>query len=272
MNWFDKFIYTLQFEIEKPKLFGWYHFTSIAIIAVCVALIIVFRNKITQKTINNTLLISGIFLVISEIFKQCLHSMDVVDGQAEWNYAWRTFPFQFCSVPMYLYLLAGILRKGKVYNTILCFLATFSLFGGVVVVIYPSTVLSSVLYYSLHTMVWHGLLLIIGVMLLVTKTVELKFKSVWKACIIFVVVLALAQAMNYTWHFCGNPDKTFSMLYISPYYKCDIPVLHDIKEKAPYIVFLLCYIVGFTLAACVVMGSAMGINKLHQLIVNKKRS
>lgn len=270
MNWFEKFIYALQFKVEEPPLFGWFHLTAVAIIAVIVAIVIIFRKKISHKAVNNTILTVGIFLLISEIFKQCIHAMDVVDGVAEWNYSWRVFPFQFCSVPMYLYIIAGIIRKGKVYNTILCFLATFALFGGLAVSIYPSTVLSATLYNSIHTMVWHGSLLIIAVMLLVTGAVALSFKSVFKAGIVFVIILVIAQAMNFTWHFLGDPDRTFSMLYISPYYQCDIPVLHDIKEKAPYIVFIISYIAGFIAAACIVMGTAIGINKLHHLVLNKK--
>lgn len=270
MNWFERFIYALQFQIEEPPVFGWFHITAVAVIVGFLALIVIFRRKISRKFINVTMLTVGIVLVISEVLKQCLHSMDVVDGLAEWEYSWRTFPFQFCSVPMYLYIIAGILRKGKVYDTILCFLTTFALFGGICVLVYPSTVLSATLYYSIHTMVWHGSMLLIAVMLLVTKTVEIKFKTVWKACIIFGIVLVMAEAMNFIWHFCSKRDKTFSMFYISPYYKCDIPVLHDIKEKAPYVVFILCYIVGFVLAACVVMGATIGINKLHQLITTKK--
>lgn len=270
MNWFEKFIYTLQYEVEEPQVFGKFHITCVAIVAVLVAVVVMARKKISKNAINATMLTMGIVLLLSEILKQCIHSMDVVDGVAEWEYAWRTFPFQFCSVPMYLYIIAGILKKGRVYNTILCFLATYALFGGGVVMVYPSTVLSSTLFLSIHTMIWHGAILIIGAMLLATKAVELKFKTVLKACLIFVAVIIVAEAMNFTWHFFGDPDKTFSMLYISPYYKCDIPVLHDIKESAPYAVFLISYLVGFTLAACAVMGIAIGMNKLQQLTEDKK--
>lgn len=270
MNWFERFINALKFEIEEPPLFGWYHLLSFAVVIALSALVIVFRKKITRRFINVSMLAVGIVLIISEIFKQTLHSFDVENGLAVWEFSWRTFPFQFCSVPMYLFTLAGILKKGKAYDAITCFLATFSLFGGIAVMSYPSTVLSSVLFYSVHTMVWHGSMVIIAVMLLSTKTVELSFKSVWKACIIFAIALAIAEAMNFAWRIFGNPDKTFSMFYISPYYKCDIPVLNVIKDKTPYIVFILGYIVGFTSIACLVMGVAIGIDKLYQTKSNKK--
>ena len=275
MNGFDKFIHAFQYEVKKPPLFGWYHLVALAIILALAAVVIVFRKKISHKTINITLLAVAIILLVLEAVKQCVMSMDVVDGVAQWEYAWKQFPFQFCSAPMYLYLLAGILRKGKVYDTLLCFLATFGLFGGLVVCIYPSTVLSSTLFLSIHTMIWHGAMLVVGVMLLATKTVALHFKSMLKAGIVFSIILVLAELMNIIWHFTlGNPDTPdkFNMFYISPYGDCDIPVLHDIKNKAPYVVFLISYVVGFSAAACIVMGSAIGIDKLYQLIVRKKRA
>ena len=269
MNGFEKFIYALQFEITKPQLFGWYHLMCIAIVAAIVTLVFIFKKKISKRFINIALLTMGCVLIVSEIFKQLIHSMDVVNGIATWEYSWRNFPFQFCSVPMYLMVLAGILRKGKVYDTILCFLATFGLFGGFVVVLYPSTVLSSHLFLSIHTMLWHGSMTVFGFMILATKSIKLSFKSVLKACIIFAICVVLAEIMNIIWHFAGT-DKTFNMFYISPYYDCDMPILNVIKDKAPYPVFLLSYIIGFTIIACIIMGIAIGVDKLHTIIQNKK--
>jgi hypothetical protein len=251
----------LQYEIEEPKVFGWFHLTAVAIIVALCALVVIFRKKISKKFINITLLVVGIILIISEVFKQLIYSMDIVDGAAVWDYSWRTFPFQFCSVPIYVMLIAGILRKGKVYDTLACFLATYSLFGGLSVILYPSTVLSTFLYSSIHTFVWHGAMLIVAIMLISTKTVELKFKTVLKATIVFLIAVALAEAMNIIWHYCGT-DRTFSMFYISPYYKCDIPVLSTIKENAPYFVFLLAYILGFIFVVSLIMAIVILIDKL----------
>lgn len=269
MNWFEKFIYALQFEIERPKVFGWFHITAFLLTIAVSALVIVFRKKMSKKFINVSLLAVGIMLIIIEGLKQVLNALDVVDGVASWSYSWRTFPFQFCSVPMYVMFIAGILRKGKVYNTLLCFLATFGLFGGLITVVYPSTVFSTHLYISLHTMIWHGSMVVVGIMLLATRSVEIKFKTVFKACIIFLIIVAMAEIMNVIWHFFGT-EKEFNMLYISPYYESDLPVFKTIQAKAPYAVFLLSYIVGFMLAAIIVMASAIGIDKLNSRINRNK--
>lgn len=269
MNGFEKFIYALQYEVTRPKVFGWYHLMCVAIVTALVILVFVFRKRFSKRFINIVLLTVGCTLLVSEGLKQLVHSLDVVDGVATWEYSWRTFPFQFCSVPMYLMPIAGILKKGKVYDTILCFLATFGLFGGFVVMLYPSTILSAHVFFSIHTMVWHGSMTVVGFLLLATKSIKLNFKSVLYACIVFGISIVLAETMNIIWHYVGT-EKTFSMFYISPYYECDIPVLGTIKENAPFAVFLLCYIVGFVLSAFIVMGSAIGIDKLHGSIQKKK--
>lgn len=271
MNGFEKFIHALQFESTRPRLFGWYHLSAIAVVAALVTLVFVFRRKITRKFINVNMLTIGIVLIVSEIFKQLIHSLDVIDGVAAWDYSWRNFPFQFCSVPIYLMIIAGALRKGKAYETILTFLATFSLWAGIVVVIYPSTVLSAIVFFSLHTMLWHGSMVVVGFMLLATKTVQLRFKNVLKACIIFAIVVSIAQIMNLLWPL-FKIDKTFNMFYISPHYTCDMPILDTIQEKAPYVVFLLCYILGFVGIAFLVMAIAKGIDKLYGIITRKKQS
>ena len=269
MNGFEKFIHSLQYEVTRPKVFGWYHLMCIAIVIALVSLVFVFRKKISKRFINILLLTVGCTLLVSEGLKQLIHSLDVVDGVATWEYSWRNFPFQFCSIPMYLMTIAGILRKGKVYDTILCFLATFGLFGGCAVMVYPSTVLSAHVFLSIHTMMWHGSMTVVGFLLLATKSVKLNFKSVLYACIVFGISIVLAEIMNIIWHYVGT-EKTFNMFYISPYYECDIPVLSAIKDNAPYFVFLLCYVIGFILIAFIIMGIAIGIDKLYTAIQKKK--
>lgn len=269
MNWFEKFIYALQFEITKPKVFGLFHIIALLIVIVLSALVIVFRKRMSNKFINTSILVAGIFLIIIEGLKQVLNALDVTDGVAEWSYSWRTFPFQFCSVPMYVMFIAGILKKGKVYNTLLCFLATFGLFGGLITVLYPSTVFSPSLFISVHTMIWHGVMVVVGIMIFATRSVEISFKTMLKASIVFLIIVVMAEIMNVLWHFFGT-EKEFNMLYISPYYESDLPVLNTIQAKAPYIVFLLCYLVGFVLATTIVTASAIGINKLYSRITKKR--
>lgn len=41
-------------------------------------------------------------------------------------------------------------------------------------------------------------------MLLATKPVDLDIKTLLKASIVFVIMLAIALTLNIVWHYCGN--------------------------------------------------------------------
>ena len=59
------------------------------------------------------------------------------DPQTGWSYDWSRFPFQFCSTPIYIALLAAPLHDGKLRRALLCFLATYSPVAGCAVLFPP---------------------------------------------------------------------------------------------------------------------------------------
>ena len=192
-------------------------------------------------------------------------------GNSAWSFQWYAFPFQFCSTPMYLMLIAGILRRGKVYDCIINYLATFALFAGLCVMIYPGDVFTFYIGINIQTMFWHSSMFVIGFMLLATRSVEFKFKTILKASYVFLIMLALALCMNILWHFYGT-DATFNMFYISPYLPCTLPLLNIVYANTPYIIFLIIYIIGFILAASVMLGFAILFDKLTKKVQQRKMS
>ncbi|MGN1200803.1 MAG: hypothetical protein ACI4R8_00870 [Candidatus Caccovivens sp.] len=273
MVWYEEFLHWLQGKMETPTWFGWYHILWLGIMVVACTLIYIFRNRISRKDVNITLLVAGIVLIVLEIYKQIIYSFNYNGGggNSTWDYQWYAFPFQFCSTPMYLMLLAGILRKGKVYDALLGYLATFAFFGGLCVMIYTGDVFSSYIGINIHTMIWHCSMVVIGFMILATRSVPLNLKTVLKASIVFACMIAIALILNIIWHYCGN-EETFNMFFISPYYPCTLALMNIIYQTTPYPVFLLIYIIGFVLVAFIIMGFAMLFAKLESIIQKRKNS
>lgn len=268
----EEFLHFLDGRMSTPTWFGWYHLLWIGITIASCVLIFVFRHKFNKKAINIILLCLGIALILFELYKQIIFSFNYNggNGNSTWDFQWYAFPFQFCSTPMYLMLLAGILRKGKVYDAILGYLATYAMFAGLLVMIYTGDVFTSLIGINIHTMFWHSSMFILGFLLLATRSVKFNIKTVLKATIVFVVMLAMALTMNIIWHYFGN-DETFNMFYISPYYPCTLPVLSIIYDLCPYVVFLILYIIGFMLAASVMMGFTMLFNRIHKSVTKSKK-
>lgn len=269
----EEFLHWLQGTMTRPTWFGWFHILWICImIAECVV-IYIFRKKISRKTLNIILLSTGLALIIFEIYKQVIYSFNYNSGEGNstWSYQWYAFPFQFCSTPMYLMVIAGILRKGKVYDCIKSYLATFALFAGLCVMLYPGDVFTSQIGINIQTMFWHSSMFTIGFLLLATRSIEFNFKAIIKAAYVFLVMLAIALVMNIIWHYYGT-DATFNMFYISPYYLCTLPILNIIYDSVPYVIFLILYIIGFVLAASAILGIAILFDKIEKAIHKRKLS
>ena len=79
--------------------------------------------------IEKVLFFIGIFLLTSEILKQLLLTFVMNNG----HYNLWYFPFQLCSLPMYLLVLYPFFHTEPARNTILGFLSTYNLLGGIAV-------------------------------------------------------------------------------------------------------------------------------------------
>lgn len=273
MNKFEKFIYAFQNTMERPALYGWYHILWLFILALTCSLIIIFRKKISQKAVKYTILSISILLIIFEIMKQLTYSFNWNENTqtATWYYQWYAFPFQFCSTPMYLMFIASLCNKSLFRDSLYSYLATYALFGGLVVMIYPGDVFTTTIFINIHTMFWHASMVVVGVLIWTVNSIDYKQKTFIKAFCVFLSMIFLAMLANYIWKWSGGIEtgQTFNMFYISPFYKSTLPLVSIIYENAPYIIFLLCYIIGFSLAAYILTIITIAINRTYIKYRNK---
>ncbi len=128
----------LQFmdaDMETPLPYGIFHLLCLAI-TVTLAVILALRGKKMQRnTVSRIVFVTAIVTLVLEIYKQINFTFG--DGSTAPNYQWYAFPWQFCSTPMYVSLLAGVCRKGKLHDALCAYLASFALFAGMAVMVYP---------------------------------------------------------------------------------------------------------------------------------------
>lgn len=242
----------LNGQMNKPELYGsfqasWFQYLSLLLVILGIILAVTRMKGISDQRLNRVLWVFSGLLLGFEVYKQIIFTY-----QAQGSYPWYIFPFQFCSTPMYVALVAGFLKPGKIKHALLSFLATFGLFAGLAVVIYPATVFVETTGINIQTMVHHGSMAILGFGLL-AHHVELKWKSVLHASLVFLSLMILAMAMN-QWHNHFIQNGTFNMFFINPLYDNGIPVLMIFQPLVPHHVFLLIYLFGFTLVAGIVFG------------------
>jgi len=250
MNFFERILNFLNAQMLEPLPYGWFHLMMFGlIIGLTIFLVIKYRNA-NDKTVKRILLIFSLIMITLEIYKQLNFSYN---GSTDtWDYQWYAFPFQFCSVPMYVMLIASLVKKGKVENALYAFLGTYTLFAGIAVMLYPNDVFVTTAGINIQTMIHHGFMLTIGVYMLASKRVPLNVKSVLKASIVFSIILVMAISMNYITHFAGL-GETFNMFFVSPYHGTHLPVLSLIYPLVPYVIYLFIYAFGFTLVSYIVV-------------------
>ncbi len=269
MNFFEKIIWFLTYETAEPRLYSPFHLIFVALFIISTLLLCVFFKDCSDKTFRRIALVCWIITVVFEIYKQICYvgyHRTENDGLI-WDYWWSEFPFQFCSGTIYLLPFVAFLKDGKVRDAIIVFLATFSLFGGLVNMVYPVGTFNVIIGKSIQTMVHHGVQATFGIFALCYRRKNLNVKDLLRSFIVFAVMLGIAYAMNEIFHLLN--DEYFNMFFISRHFHCPLALLGDIYKQVPYLVFLCIYVFGFMAIACAFYYIALGIYKLVLIIQSK---
>jgi hypothetical protein len=254
MNAFEKFIHLLQYEVEIPKLFGAFHLVFLALTLCAAVTFVGFVSRGDDKRYRKTLFVFWVVLVVFEIYRELVFSLQVTDGVAVWDYAWYLFPFQLCATPLYIFPLVVFLPEGRVRQACKIYLSTFALFGGLVVMIYPGDVFCYYLGVNIQSLIHHGLQLVGGVITVAVNRENHTLKNLYKGAIVFLALVSVAMLLNVGVHaylVANQMSDTFNMFFISPYFPCTLPILSLIYPVVPYPVFLLIYVLGFCIISVV---------------------
>lgn len=243
MNILEQIINYLNFQMETPNDYGWFHILSLIIM-----ILIIIVLSIKKPNIKKVLFVCSLIMIVFEIYKQFAFSFD--STSITWRYQWYIFPFQFCSTPMYVAFIASIIKNKKIENALLCFLATYGLVGGISVMLYPNTVFVSETLINVQTMTHHGLMVIMGSYVIISKSIDFNVKTIISALKVFSILIFLAVLINIVTYYIGI-DEGLEMFFISPFHTSTLPVFSIIYEKTPYIIFLIFYILIFTIGSSI---------------------
>lgn len=271
MNVIGEVIKFFDSKMTTPEMYGAFHLTFFVLaIALGILLCIIFKNPST-KTVRRVILVTTLTVIAFEIYKQLNYTFSYDGTAISANYQWYAFPFQFCSTPMYVGLMAALFNKGKVHDSMCAFLATFATFAGLGVMFYPATVFIDTIGINIQTMICHGTMISIGIFLLGSGYVRSNYKTLLKAVPVFCSFVLIAAILNEIAHLSGLLEThTFNMFFISPYCEPSLPVYSLVQGAVPFPFCLILYVIGFSAAA----GAVLGLSALIRLIFirNTKKS
>ncbi len=244
--------------MDAPELFGWFHLCAsliTAALAVLLAVLVCGRKAAGREKKRRCLSVlefTGWVLVILEIWKQ-LFLYFIVNGGA---YDWWYFPFQLCSVQMYLCILLPS-AGNRMQSAFLTFIGGYTFVSAVATLIYPEDILRTYTALTIHGFVWHGLLLFISLVVLLSGAADASARGLFSACGLFAAMCVMAVLINMAAEpamqagiaaHTGIRHSWAAMFYLNPYHLSPQPIVSSIQKTAGIPAGLLLYSVAVAAA------------------------
>lgn len=189
-----------------------------------------FFNKLDE--VDYEVLKFGVLLFGIEFYKQ-FFALNLINGLS--NYGWYGLPLQLCSLPLYLFLIVPFISNKKIQDAFYYFLALYSLIAGLSVMISGIGVFTLDVSISLHTMIWHGTMIVVGLYIGSSKKFGQNYKQYLSATIIFLSFVVFIQIVNTIFHYLSFEFPliaTFDGFFISPWGdSTNIPLLSPLRVK-----------------------------------------
>lgn len=206
----DAFFESVAWPMEKIPAYGPFHILYTLIGFALCGIIAWKLRKVSDKTANRILFSLGLLLAVSEVFKQFFYFF-VMENNC---YSWGDFPFQLCSVPMYMCLVAPWLKPGKLQRGMFSFMVLYNLLGGAISFTEPSGLLHEHWFLTVHALVWHMLLVFIGLFLCFSKRGGNRQADYAGATYTFLAMCCVAFGLNCFVQY--GLGKHMNMFFVGP--------------------------------------------------------
>ncbi|MBR2701175.1 MAG: YwaF family protein [Erysipelotrichaceae bacterium] len=233
----------ITFE-QTPEMFGILHIGLLIAIALVSVIFFVSFKKRQEKTLIKLIGIMGIIMAVGEIWKQWFVPRYVyTDGPSTWF-----FPWQLCSMAMYCSVLLPYL-KGKVQNTVLVFLSTYSLLSSFIALLIPADMMRPQIWLFCHGFLYHAIMILecLAAILILRQRSRAPF---YPAVILFSVMAVIAEIINViSHHIINDTHVEANMFYITPYYPTTQPVFHQIAVALGILPGIIIYLAAITIGS-----------------------
>lgn len=186
----------------------------------------------------------GLFLGVCELYKQIFMYYIINQG----HYDWWFFPFQLCSIPMYLCLLLPFLRAGTFKIRVYTFMQDFCLLGGIAALIIPEGFSHIHWTLTLHGYLWHIGLIIISLLIRAAGRADNSRKGFFNILPLFCFFCSAATLINIAAPGHGRAN----MFYISPFTETTQPIFCDLAAEIGIIPSNLLYLAAVCTGAALV--------------------
>ncbi len=192
MNIIEKIVTAAAVPMTVPKAYGTFHIL-LMIFGLTAAIGLAWLCRKFDGKKNKILLLSfsGV-LIASEIFKQ-FFCMYVINGG---SFYWSEFPFQMCSMPMYLCPIAVFCKNERVRRALYGFMMSYNLIGGLGGVFEPSGTFHGWVFLTVHSIIWHYSLVFLGFYIIFSRRMGRTSKDYFDTVKVFCILAFIAFVIN----------------------------------------------------------------------------
>ena len=192
MNIIEKLMWALEAEMVPPPAYGLFHIILIVVgLSLCITLAWICRCFDEKKNKILILSFAGV-LIASEVFKQ-MFLFYIIEGGAV---SWGEFPFQMCSMPMYLCPLAVFARNERVRRACYGFMMCFKLIGGIAGALEPSGIFLEQVPLTVHAILWHYSLVFLGFYIIFSRRAGSTKRDYLDVLKLFLILCYIAFVIN----------------------------------------------------------------------------
>lgn len=205
-------------------------------------------KKLNHAEQEHLLDLLAVLFPLSEIGKQLL--LTAWHG----SYLLWYFPFQLCSLPLYLLPLRQLLvrssspRAAQAVSMLTDFLADFGLLGGLFAFADQSGMQYALPILTLHSYLWHAAMVGMALLLILSSRHSAKKESYPTVAGLFLLFAALAEGINLLFHARGS----INMFYISLWEPVTQIVFRDIAARIGKLPEILLYLTSLLLGGGVI--------------------
>ncbi len=241
--------------MKKFESYGLIHL-SLFFIGLTISIYMSYRLRNSDEAkVDKILFKCGLFLLATEIYKQLFYFFYIENG----SYPYWIFPFQLCSVPMYLCLLLPFIKQQKIKDMIYNFIASYNLMGGFISFLEPSGLIHEYISLTVHAFIWHMMLVFIGLLIIATKLAAKNFDDFPKAILTYLCLCLIAFIINLIFY--DKSNGTINMFFIGPA-NSSIVVFKDICQDHSVLLSSILFMISSSFASSLIFLTACKYNKL----------
>ena len=211
---------------KTPVLFGTFHICALFLCILFSYLVYQFCKDKDEIYLIRVIHKCGIFMLAMEVVKQIFCYYYVFDQKIN---LWF-FPWQLCSMCMYCSFLLPFVNR-RIQNSLLIFLATYSLLAAIIALAVPADMLRPQIYLTCYSFLYHFLMIAVSIasIRIIRNRKDLIFSD---SIILFLLMAVIAELINIISHQIFHdihvePD----MFYITPYYPTTQPIFNTIALR-----------------------------------------